>query len=125
MLTIAATLPLAGIALKRAGAAATNPAAGRGFYKIVTYEVPQEHWQEFLDMCRVNATASLKESGVTSFEVLISREGPSTIIAVEAYRDEDASKTHQQTEHFQTLVHGAQSVGVKRSVVTANRYYPA
>jgi hypothetical protein len=42
--------------------------AGRGFYKIVTYEVPQEHWQELLEMCRVNAAALLKNPGVTSFE---------------------------------------------------------
>jgi quinol monooxygenase YgiN len=73
----------------------------------------------------VNATASLKERGITSFEVLISEEAANTVIAVESYRDEDASKAHQQTTHFQAPVHGAQSFGVKRSVVTANRYYPA
>jgi quinol monooxygenase YgiN len=124
MLTLVAALPMSGIPGTRAFAAAIDPEAGRGFYKIVSYEVPPEGWQDFLAMCKVNAEASLKEPGVTGFEVLLSRGAANTVIAVEAYRDEDASKAHQQTAHFHTFVEGAQRLGVKRTVVEATRYYP-
>jgi quinol monooxygenase YgiN len=124
MLTLVAALPMSAILRMRAFAAETESQAGRGFYKIVYYDVPAEHWQDFLEMCRVNADASLKDPGLTSFKVLLSRDAANTVIAVEGYRDEDASKAHQQTAHFHAFVEGAQKFGVKRSVVTASGYYP-
>jgi len=124
MLTLVAALPMSAILRMRAFAAAIDAEAGRGFYKIVSYEVPPEHWQDFLETCKVNADASLKEPGITSFAVLLSRDKANTVIAVEAYRDEDASKAHQQTAHFHAFVQGAQRFGVKRSLVEATRYYP-
>jgi quinol monooxygenase YgiN len=125
MFTLAAALPISGVAQTRAMASAIDSKDGRGFYKIVSYEVPPEHWQEFLELCKVNADASLKEPGITSFAVLLSRDAANTAIGVEAYRDEDASKAHQQTAHFHAFVQGAQKFGVKRSVVEATRYYPS
>lgn len=124
MCTLAATLPISDIFKTCAFAASIDAKDGRGFYKIVSYEVPPEHWQDFLELCKVNADASLKEPGITSFAVLLSRDAAYTAIAVEAYRDEDASKAHQQTAHFHSFVQGAQKLGVKRSVVEATRYYP-
>jgi quinol monooxygenase YgiN len=124
MLTLAATLPIAGIFAPRAAAARIDPPAGRGYYKIVSYTVAPEHWQEFLDACKVNGAASLKEPGITGFEVLISSDTPNTAIAIEVYKDEDASKAHQQTAHFHAFVQTGQKLGVKRSVIQATRYYP-
>jgi quinol monooxygenase YgiN len=124
MLTLAAALPLSSILVPRAAAAKIDASAGRGFYKIVTYATPPEHWREFLDACKVNGEASRKETGITSFEVLIAQDAPNTVIAVEAYRDEDASKAHQKTAHFLSFVQAVQRLGVKRSVVAATRYYP-
>jgi quinol monooxygenase YgiN len=124
MLTLAATLPIAGIFAPRASAAKIDPPGGHGYYKIVTYQVAPEHWQEFLDACKVNGAASLKESGITRFEVLLSEDTPNTAIAIEVYKDEDASKAHQQTAHFHAFVQTGQKLGVKRTVVAATRYYP-
>jgi quinol monooxygenase YgiN len=124
MLTLAAALPIAGIFAPRAAAARIDSPAGRGYYKIVTYQVAPEHWQEFLDACKVNGAASLKEPGITRFEVLLAQDTPNTAIAVEVYKDEDASKAHQQTAHFQAFVQTGQKLSVKRTVVAATRYYP-
>jgi quinol monooxygenase YgiN len=124
MLMLAAALPIAGIFAPRSAEAKTNLPARHGFYKIVSYQVPAEHWQDFLDACKINGAASLKEPGITRFEVLLSSDTPNTAIAVEVYKDEDASKAHQQTAHFQAFVQTGQRLGVKRSVVAATRYYP-
>jgi len=123
MLTLAAALPTSGALLARA-AAKGDSHAGHGFYKIVNYQAPPERWQEFLEACKVNTDASLKETGITRFEVLIARDTPNTVIAIEVYRDEDASNAHQQTAHFHAFVQAAQTFGVKRSLVVASGYYP-
>jgi quinol monooxygenase YgiN len=124
MLALAAAFPIPGMLRSRAFAEG-NEEGGQRFYKIVSYEVPPEGWQEFLAMGKANAEASLKDPGLISFDLLLSRDAANTVIAVEAYRDEDASKAHQQTGHFRAFVDGAQRLGVKRSVVTATRYFPS
>ncbi|WP_263350095.1 putative quinol monooxygenase [Acidicapsa acidisoli] len=125
MFTLATALPIAGIFAPRAIAAKIDSPAGHGFYKIVSYQVTAEHWQEFLNACKINGAASIKEPGITRFEVLLSNDTPNTAIAVEVYKDEDASKAHQQTAHFHAFVQTGQRLGVKRTVVAATRYYPA
>jgi autoinducer 2-degrading protein len=90
----------------------------------VTYQVPAEHWQDFLAAAEVNGRASLEEPGITSFSLLTAQDSANTLIAVEVYKDEDASKAHQQTAHFLAFVQAGQKFGVKRSAVVANRYFP-
>jgi autoinducer 2-degrading protein len=125
MLGVAAALPMAGMFGPEAFAATPDAQSkGGGFYKIVSYEVPPDHWQEFLDACRMNAEASRKDRGVISFELLLPRDTASRMVAVEAYVNEDASRSHQQTAHFHVFADVAQRLGVTRAVVEAERYLP-
>jgi autoinducer 2-degrading protein len=121
--TLLAAAPFAGFLTRRAHATSTSPQAG-SLYKIVTYQVPPNHWQEFLAIAEINAQASRKEPGITSFTLLIQQATPNTAIAVEVYTSADASTSHQATPHFHAFVEGAKKLGVQRSLVIANRYDP-
>jgi quinol monooxygenase YgiN len=121
--TLLAAAPFVGFLTHRAHASSTRPQAG-SLYKIVTYQVPSQHWQDFLAIAEINAQASRKEPGITSFTLLIPQEAPDTAIAVEVYTSADASAAHQLTPHFHAFVEGAQKLGVTRSLVIANRYDP-
>lgn len=122
-LTLLAAAPFSGFLTRRADASTTSPEAG-SLYKLVTYQVPAEHWQEFLVLAEINALASRKEPGITSFTLLIPQETPHTAIAVEVYKSAAASASHQSTAHFHAFVHGTQRLGVTRSLVLANPYDP-
>lgn len=123
--TLWAALPVASVLCARGFAASTDAATKSGFYKIVNYEVPPEHWQEFLEAAKVNAEASKKDRGVTGFSLLLPRDAANAMVALESYEDEGASAAHQHTAHFHTFVDVAQGLGVKRTVVEATRYFPA
>ena len=127
--TLLAAAPFAGLLTRRAHAAALTPAASPSpepgsLYKLVTYQLPAEHWQEFLALAEINAHASRNEPGITSFTLLLPQETPHTLIAVEVYKDEAASAAHQSTPHFHAFVQGAQKLGVQRSLILADRYDP-
>jgi hypothetical protein len=71
MLILVAALPMSANLQMRAFAAAIDSRAGRGFYKIVSYEVPTEHWQDFLEICKI---VSLRKSvtqreNVSAFQI--------------------------------------------------------
>ena len=120
--TLLAAAPFAGL-LTRPAHAATSTDPG-SLYKLVTYTVPAQHWQEFLALAEINAHASRQEPGITSFTLLLPQETPHTAIAIEAYKDAAASVAHQQTPHFHAFVQGAQKLGVQRSLILADRYDP-
>jgi quinol monooxygenase YgiN len=121
LLTLLAAAPVSGLLARRANASPTSSEAG-SLYKIVTYQVPPEHWQDFLAIAEINAQASRKEPGITSFTLLIPQQTPNAAIAVEVYKNADASAAHQSTPHFHAFVQGAQKLGVTRSIVIADRY---
>jgi autoinducer 2-degrading protein len=123
LLTLFAAAPFAGLLTRRAHASAPSPQPG-SLYKLVTYQVPSEHWQEFLAIAAINAQASRQEPGITSFTLLLPQETPNTAIAVEVYTDANASAAHQSTPHFHAFVEGAQKLGVQRSLIIADRYDP-
>ncbi len=123
LLTLLAAAPFSGLLTRRAQASAASPQPG-SLYKIVTYKVPAEHWQEFLAIAEINAQASRQESGITSFSLLLPQESPNTAIAIEVYIDSAASAAHQSTPHFHAFVEGAQKLGVQRSLILADRYDP-
>jgi quinol monooxygenase YgiN len=47
---------------------------------------------------------SRREPGVVTFDVARSKDRPNVFALWEEYRDEEALKTHIETEHFQRLV---------------------
>jgi quinol monooxygenase YgiN len=123
LLTLLAAAPFSGLLTRRAHATITSPPPG-SLYKLVTYQVPSEHWQEFLAIAEINAQSSRKEPGITSFTLLIPQDAPNTAIAIEVYKSAEASAAHQSTPHFHAFVLGAQKLGIKRSIIIANRYDP-
>jgi quinol monooxygenase YgiN len=122
MLGFAAALPtFAGLLGRRAEAAAGGPA----IVNLVTFAVPAAGMERFLAISKTNSEASLKEPGITGFEVLVARDTPNTVLLVETYRDEAAYKAHRITPHFLAFVQGVKEIGATRTAVVANRYFPA
>jgi quinol monooxygenase YgiN len=123
MLGFAAALPtVAGLLGRRADAA--EPARGKALVNLVTFTVPAAGMERFLAISKTNTEASLKEPGITGFEVLVARDTPNTVLLVETYRDEAAYKTHHQAPHFLAFVQGSKEIGATRTAVVANRYFP-
>ena len=124
MLGFAAAMPTFGGLLGRR-AEAEAPAAGPAVVNLVTFTVPAEGMERFLAISKTNSEASLKEPGITGFDVLVARDTPNTMLLVESYRDEAAYKAHRVTRHFLAFVQGAKEIGATRTAVVANRYFPA
>lgn len=122
-LSWAAAVPvLSGLVPARARAATgTGPAV----VNMVTFEVPAEGMSRFLQICKANSEASLKEPGVTGFEVLLAKDQPNVVILIETYRNQAGYEAHRATPHFLAFVKGMQEIGAKRSARVATRYYPA
>jgi quinol monooxygenase YgiN len=124
MLGFAAALPtFAGLLGRRAEAQAA--VAGPAIVNLVTFAVPAAGMERFLAISKTNSEASLKEPGITGFEVLVARDTPNTVLLVETYRDEAAYKSHRVTPHFLAFVEGVKEIGATRTAVVANRYFPA
>jgi quinol monooxygenase YgiN len=123
MLGFAAALPtLSGLISRRASA---EPPTGTAVVNIVTFEVPAEGMERFLAISKTNTEASLKEPGITGFEVLLPKDAANQVMLVETYRDETAYKAHRTTPHFLAFVEGVKEIGAKRSAVVATRFFPA
>jgi (4S)-4-hydroxy-5-phosphonooxypentane-2,3-dione isomerase len=67
---------------------------------IVHIHVKPEHIADFVDACRKNHEAAIKEPGNRRFDVLQSAEKPGWFVLYEAYSSADAAATHKQTEHY-------------------------
>lgn len=68
----------------------------------VHVKVRPELVAEFLAATRVNARASLGETGVLRFDVIQDEADPAHVVLVEVYRDEAAAAAHKQTPHYAT-----------------------
>lgn len=67
---------------------------------IVHVHVRPEHIEGFIEACRANHEASIREPGNLRFDVLQSPEDPSRFVLYEAYTDASAAKAHKETEHY-------------------------
>lgn len=66
----------------------------------VRIEVLPDNVGEFVEATLANARATRKEPGNARFDVLRHTADPNRFFLYEAYRDEDAFKSHQQTPHY-------------------------
>jgi autoinducer 2-degrading protein len=57
---------------------------------------------DFIDACRLNHEASIKEAGNRRFDILQSAENSSHFILYEAYASAAAAAAHKQTNHYLT-----------------------
>jgi len=69
---------------------------------LVHMRVKPEHVEAFIEACRLNHEASIREPGNLRFDFLQDTEGPTRFIFYEAYRTEHDAALHKQTIHYAT-----------------------
>jgi autoinducer 2-degrading protein len=67
---------------------------------IVHVHVKQAHIRDFIEACRLNHEASIKEPGNCRFDVLQSADDPARFVLYEAYSDASEAAKHKQTPHY-------------------------
>lgn len=67
---------------------------------LVHCHVKPAHLDAFIEVCRANHLASVREPGNLRFDVLQSRDDPTRFILYEAYVDADAAAAHRETPHY-------------------------
>jgi autoinducer 2-degrading protein len=72
--------------------------------KSVTMYVKTEHIEEFIKATLENQSHSLKEEGISQFDLLQCNDDPSKFMLHEVYTSEEAINAHLQTPHFKKWV---------------------
>jgi quinol monooxygenase YgiN len=67
---------------------------------IVRIQPKADKIEQFLELATYDARNSRKEAGCLRFDVLKHNDNPPRFAFYEVYKDEDAVKAHQQTEHY-------------------------
>ncbi len=67
----------------------------------VSVEVKSDRVQDFIDATLLNARESVKETGISKFDVLQDRENPHRFLLNEVYRTSEDPARHKQTPHYQ------------------------
>ena len=67
---------------------------------IVNVHVVAEGIEAFREATLKNARASLKEPGISRFDVLQQKDDASRFVLVEGYLDDGAPAAHKQTAHY-------------------------
>lgn len=66
----------------------------------VMVHVKPEFVEQFKEATLLNARESLREAGVSRFDVLQQNGDPTRFVLIEAYRDADAPLRHKETAHY-------------------------
>ncbi|MDH5546682.1 MAG: antibiotic biosynthesis monooxygenase [Gammaproteobacteria bacterium] len=67
---------------------------------LVHVSVKDAHVNDFIEACRLNHEASIKENGNRRFDILQSAEEPTKFVLYEAYVGEAEAKAHKETQHY-------------------------
>ncbi len=67
----------------------------------VFVEVKSDAVVDFIEATILNAKASLKEPGITRFDVIQETDTPNRFVLIEVYRTKDDPARHKETEHYQ------------------------
>lgn len=67
---------------------------------LVHMRVKPEHVEAFIEACRLNHEASVREPGNLRFDFLQDPEDPTRFMFYEAYRTEHDAALHKQTMHY-------------------------
>ncbi len=70
------------------------------YVTLVHVHVKSENADAFIDACRRNHEASVKESGNCRFDILQSVEDLSVFVLYEAYESKEAAAAHKETAHY-------------------------
>ena len=68
----------------------------------VHVKVKPECIESFKQATIANAQESLREPGITRFDIIQQQDDPSRFVLVEVYRNPDAAAAHKETRHYQT-----------------------
>jgi quinol monooxygenase YgiN len=86
------------------------------FVRIVELEIDSVHLERFKAALAEDAKAAvLKETGVLTLHAVYDKDHPTHVTVFEIYENEDAHKSHQQTEHF--LKYKKTTTGMVKSVL--------
>ena len=80
---------------------------------VVTIEPKPEKVEAFIELATYDARNSRQEPGCLRFDVIRQLDNPGRFCFYEVYKDEDAVKAHQATEHyarFRREIEGLQAV---------------
>lgn len=69
--------------------------------RIIDVYVKVQNIEEFKEATVQNRQGSIQEKGVLRFDVLQSETDPDHFLLYEVYRDEQATKDHKETAHYQ------------------------
>lgn len=67
----------------------------------IQVHVKPEFIDAFKEATLANARASVKEPGISRFDVVQQQDDPARFIFVEVYRSAEASAAHKETKHYQ------------------------
>lgn len=67
---------------------------------LVHMRVKPQHVEAFIEACRLNHEASIREPGNLRFDFLQDAEDPTRFMFYEAYRSEHDAALHKQTLHY-------------------------
>ena len=67
---------------------------------IVHVHVKEEYIDAFSKASIENASNSLKEEGLSFFDVIQENENSSKFVLLEVYQDDTAAKAHKETAHY-------------------------
>lgn len=70
------------------------------YVTLVHVRVKPQFIDAFIEACRENHLASVREPGNMRFDVLRSRDEPDRFILYEAYTTPEAAAAHKQTPHY-------------------------
>ncbi|MBT8129257.1 MAG: antibiotic biosynthesis monooxygenase [Gammaproteobacteria bacterium] len=93
---------------------------------IVNVSVIPEHVDDFIEACRLNHEASVKEPGNLRFDVLQSTDDPTRFVLYEAYANPAEAAKHKETAHYRKWRETVQEwMAQPRSGVHYQGLYPA
>lgn len=67
---------------------------------IVHVHVKAERINDFIEACRRNHEASIKENGNRRFDILQLADDPTRFVLYEAYASKEDAAAHKQTPHY-------------------------
>jgi (4S)-4-hydroxy-5-phosphonooxypentane-2,3-dione isomerase len=67
---------------------------------IVRIQVLEDKVDQFIAATLENLSQSLKEPGISRFELLREEEGAERFVLVEGYRDAEAQAAHKESAHY-------------------------
>jgi quinol monooxygenase YgiN len=77
-----------------------------GLVVTAFWEAKPEEVESLLDIIGRFLPQAQKEAGVLAFQIHQSLTEPTKFFFYEVFKDEDAFATHQQADHFKTLIVG-------------------